>query len=264
MKKIILSFSLLFLFTFLANAQILNIERLRMEKDTAKTFLFKTTFGLNVFNRSAAVDAPVNLFGYNLDVNAIYYPQKHAYIFVSKFDYLRINDNDFLNFGFVHGRINFLRENRVNYETYIQYSFDNFRGLDPRWIGGGAVRYNIVRNDRVTFIVGVGGMYEHERWQHPHTEELVEVNFVKSSNYFSLRATLNQYVDINLVNYYQVGYDRSIERFRNRVSSSTIINTKLTNRLSLTNSFDLAYEDRPIVPITNVIFNFRTGLSIDF
>ncbi|WP_245189613.1 hypothetical protein [Lunatimonas salinarum] len=95
-----------------AYGQILNIERLRMEKDTARHFQFKTTFGLNVYNRSAGVDDPVNLFGYNLDVNAIYYPNEHAYVFVSNFGYLKINDEDFLNFGFVHSRVNFLRDRK--------------------------------------------------------------------------------------------------------------------------------------------------------
>lgn len=247
-----------------AFGQILNIERLRMEKDTTRNFQFKTTFGLNIYNRSAGAEDPVNLYGYNLDLNAIYYPRQHAFIFVSNFDYLRINDDDFLNFGFVHGRVNFLREKKVNYEVYGQYSFDNFRGLDPRLLVGGSIRIDLLRSDRMTFTLGVGGLQEWESWQHPYQERTVDVSLVKSSNYFSLRATLNEYVDVNLINYYQVGYDRSISDFRQRINSSTIINTKITDRFSLSNSFDISYENRPIVPITNTIFAFRTGLSLNF
>jgi hypothetical protein len=227
--------------TFISEAQILNIERLRMEKDTAKHFQFKTTFRLNVFNRSAGADDPVNLFGYNLDVNAIYYPNRHAYVFVSNFDYLKINNSDFLNFGFIHGRINFNREDKINYETYLQYSFDNFRGLDPRLLVGGSVRISMIKSERVDFILGLGGLQEWETWQHPYSEEVVQVSLLKSSNYLSLRATLNEYVDVNLVNYYQVGYDRDISDFRQRINSSTIINTKISARFSLTNSFDISY-----------------------
>jgi hypothetical protein len=78
----------------IASSQILNIERNRLEKDSTKVFLFKTTAGLSMYNRSAAENAPVNLLGYNVDVNAIYYPNQHAYLLLSKFDYLKINDND--------------------------------------------------------------------------------------------------------------------------------------------------------------------------
>lgn len=262
LKKII--FLILFLISFSSFSQILNIERSRLEKDTSKVFLFKTVAGLNVFNRSAAADAPVNLFGYNFDLNALYYPGKHGYMFISKFDYLRINDSDFLNFGYVHARVNWLRERKFNYETFLQYSFDNFRGLDPRWIAGGSVRHNVIKSEKFTLIVGLGGFYERERWIHPFTDEFVEVKLAKSSNYISLRTEINQFVDFNMVNYYQTGYDRSINSFRNRISNSTILNTKLTEKFSITNTFEIAYEDKPIVPITKVVYSFRTGLSINF
>lgn len=247
-----------------SDAQILNIERSRLEKDTTKVFMFKAVAGLNTYNRSAAADDPVNLFGYNLDINALYYPGKHGYMFISKFDYLRINDSDFLNFGMMHGRVNFLRERKVNFETFTQYSFDNFRGLDPRWIFGGSVRHNLIKSEKFTFLFGVGGMYEFEKWQVPNSEEFIETSLFKSSNYITLRASINNFVDLNMVNYYQVGYDRSISAFRNRISNSTILNTKLTEKFSITNTFEISYEDKPVVPITKVIYAFKTGLSINF
>lgn len=245
------------------NTQILNIERLRLEKDTSRSFLMKTTFGLNVYNRSAAADAPVNLFGYNVDINGIYYPKKHAFILMSNFDYLRINEDDFLNFGFVHGRINLFRENTINYEVYLQYSYDNFRGLHPRWLGGGGIRYGLAKSDAVTATLGVGLLYEHEKWAYPGTSDIVEVNLLKSSNYLSFRYTINDFVDFNMVGYYQTGYDQMISRLRNRFNGSLILNTRLSRRFSLATSYDLSYEDRPIVPITPLIYAFKTGLSID-
>ncbi len=262
MKQIILFF--LLLLPAFASGQILNIERLRLEKDTTKNVMFKTTLGLNIYNRSAAENAPVNLFGYTLDVNAMYYPDKHAYIFISKFDYLKINEDDFLNFGFLHGRINFLRARKVNFETYLQYSYDNFRGLDPRWVLGGGIRYNILKSNKVTFLLGVGLLYEFEKWQDPGSEREVEVDYVKSSNYLSLKVTINQYVDLNMINYYQVGYDKEVGVFRNRLNSSTTLNTRITEKLSFKNSFDISYEDKPIVPITKTVFTFHSGLSLDF
>ncbi|WP_114752654.1 DUF481 domain-containing protein [Pleomorphovibrio marinus] len=263
MKQAFIIF-LFFSSCFHLQAQILNIENLRMKKDTARTFMVKTTAGLNMFNRSAGVDDPVNLFGYNLDVNALYYPNEHAYVLVSKLDYLRINENDFLNFGFAHMRMNLFRDKKVNYEIFTQYSFDNFRGLDPRLLAGGSFRINLIDNQKTRLILGLGGFYEWETWRHPYEEQIVEIDLVKSSNYLSFRATLNEYVDINTVNYYQVGYDPMISDFRHRISSSTVLNTKISDWLSFTNTFEINYENRPVVPITNLIFSFRTGLSFDF
>lgn len=262
MKKKTILFAI-WLFPFIIQAQILNIERLRLEKDTSKNFMMKTTFGLNVYNRSAASDDPVNLFGYTLDVNGIYYPDKHAFILMSNFDYLKINDDDFLNFGFVHGRMNLFRENIINYEVYLQYSYDNFRGLDPRWLGGAGVRYDFLKSDFITTTLGVGLLYEHEKWEHPENQEIVEANLLKSSNYLSFRFTVNDFVDFNMVTYYQFGYDSNINRLRNRINGSVILNTRLSSRFSLATSFDISYEDRPIVPVTPLIYAFKTGFSVD-
>ena len=183
---------------------------------------------------------------------------------MSKLDYLRINDADFLNFGFLHGRVNFWRKKKVNFETFLQFSYDNFRGLDPRWVVGGSVRHNLVKTEKVTFLFGVGALYEFEKWIHPVTKELIEANFIKSSNYLSFRATLNAYVDLNIINYYQVGFDSGISKFRNRFSNSTILNTKLSDKFSLTNTFEISFEDKPIVPITRLIYSFKTGLAVNF
>lgn len=254
----------LFLTSFSTHAQILNIERYRLEKDTTKNLMIKATAGLNLFNRSAAADAPVNLFGYNWDINSMYHTGKHALIFVSNFDYLRINENDFLNFGLVHGRAVYNREKSQNFETYVQYSFDNFRGLAPRWIIGGTYRNKLVKSEKITLVLGIGALYENETWEDPYGEGFVQVSFIKSANYASLRWTINEFVDLNLVNYYQVGYDRDIRAFRNRISGTANLNTKITDRFSFKNSFEYSYEDKPIVPITPFIFAIRTGISFDF
>ncbi|EIM75420.1 hypothetical protein A3SI_13517 [Nitritalea halalkaliphila LW7] len=208
----------------------------------------------------------MNLFGYNLDFNTLYYPGKHAYMVVAKVDYLRINENDFLNFGFLHTRANFFRESTYNFEVMAQYSYDNFRGLDPRWVFGGSLRRVLAKSENLRLVLGVGAIYEEERWLIPGAEvpAFREVQFLKSSNYLSFRVSINDYVSLNTVNYYQVGYDRDFGFFRHRLNNSTVLNTKLSERLSLTNTFEIAYEDRPIVEITNLIYSFRTGIAFNF
>jgi len=254
----------LFFLPYVLHSQILNIERLRLERDTAKSFLVKATVGLTANNRSAAETEPAHLFALNFDINTLFYPEKHAYIFLSKFDYLQVNEEGLLNFGYFHARANFLRDQKTNYETFVQYSFDNFRGLAPRWILGAGIRYHILKSSKTTFLIGVGGMYEYEKWRYPYTRELVDVGLVKSSNYLSFQTEINKYIDLNMVHYYQVGYDRNIKGFRNRFSSSLALNAKISERFSFTNSFDLSYEDKPVVPVTKLIYTLKSGLSINF
>lgn len=262
-KKI---FSLLVILSFshALVGQVLNIERLRLEKDTATSFKSKITAGMNIYNRSSAANEPVNLFGYNVDVNTLYYPDKHAFMGIAKFDYLKINDEDFLNFGFVHFRVNYFRKKTINFENFIQYSYDNFRGLHPRLLGGGGIRWNTFKSNTLSMVIGIGGLYEYENWTHPETNQTIEMTLVKSSNYISFRWTANENVDINFVGYYQTGYDSDISAFRNRTNSSLILNTKIAKRISFANSFDISYEHQPIVPIIRTIYTFKTGISFDF
>jgi hypothetical protein len=244
-------------------AQILNIEQHRLESDTASDFKFKGTMGLQVFNRSAAADNPVNLFGFNSDINALYAPGRHAFIAIGHTNYLEINDAPWLNFGFAHLRAHFYQEERFSFETYGQYSYDNFRGLDPRLLAGANFRYAFVQNKQVETVFGLGPLLESERWTHPNTEEIREVQFLKLSSYFIYRHSISKWVDLNAIAYYQTGYDSGISAFRHRVSGALNINTRLSTRWSLNNSLHFSYEDKPIVPITKGIFDLRIGLSLD-
>jgi len=263
MIKRYLILALLLLPILVCNGQILNIEQHRLAKDSTKTFLLKTTGALNLYNRSAADNSPVNLFGYNFKLNSILYPKEHAYILISQFDYLRINDSDFLNFGFVHFRTDFFRKSKVNPEIFAQYSYDNFRGLFPRWVFGGSMRHKFINETKARLIMGVGAFYEREVWQYPGEDFKVATSFVKPSTYLSTHITLNDYLSLNGVFYYQVGFDKSAGVLRNRTNGNIDFNSKITNRLSFNNSFEFAFEDKPIVPITRFIFNLRTGFSFD-
>lgn len=243
-------------------AQILNIEKHRLSSDSSN-FLFKGSFGMQLFNRSAAADDPVNLFGVNASVNAQYASGEHAFIAIGQTNYLEINENPWLNFGFAHLRGHFYSERSTSFETYSQYSYDNFRGLDPRILLGANIRQALRQDKKFELIVGGGPMYEWESWSHPGTAEVREVSFLKLSSFVIIRQSLSEWVDFNAIAYYQTGYDDGISDFRHRYSGTVNINTRLSKRWSLNNAFHYSYEDKPIVPITKFIFDWQVGLSID-
>ena len=248
------------------NGQILNLEKYRsLGEDTLKNYAINFNGALTANNRSAAADNPVNLFGYNFSLSSIYMPKRHGYIFIAHRNFLRINDNPFINFGYLHARINFLRRERLSYEVFAQMSDDNFRGLAPRAISGGSMRYRFLDKENSEITISQGAFYEFERWRDPYQSgEIVAVNFIKSTTNIVFRHKFSKQLNVNGLLYYQVGYDPNIEAFRNRYSGNIHLNSKLTQRLSLINFFDFSYEDRPIVPITKFIFSYRIGLGIDF
>lgn len=260
-QTIVVAFMLLFEFS--ASCQILNLERRRIENDSLEYTLLNIGSDFSLFNRSAAEDAPVNLLGFNNSLNFIRKKNRHALIVIAQNNFLRINENPFLNTGFAHIRGHFNRMDKRSFEVFTQYSYDNFRQLNPRILLGSNLRYRAIQSDRLTLSFGFGPMLEYEQWINPETDEKVEVDFVKLNSYFVLRLVLSDTFEYNGSTYFQSGYDGSIDRLRNRVAHTSNLIARVTGRLSLTVSFDMNYEDRPIVPITPFIFNIRNGLMYD-
>jgi hypothetical protein len=217
-----------------------------------------------LYNRSAAEDSPVNLLGFNNSVNLIHQRQQRALIVIAQNNYLRINDAPFLNTGFAHIRGHFRRGRRTSVEVYSQYSYDNFRRLNPRLLLGSNLRARLFSSEAALLTVGIGPMLEYEAWQHPFTEEMVRLTLLKANAFIALRAQITDVLDYNGVVYFQSGYDPDIGRFRNRVSHSSNILARVSKRISLTVAFEFNYEDRPVVPITPFIFSLRNGLAYRF
>ncbi|MFN6945785.1 MAG: DUF481 domain-containing protein [Cytophagaceae bacterium] len=266
--KILFTFLFLSGLSILNNStycQILNIEKSRLDKDTTNYFVGNVSGSVSMYNRSAGVRNPVNLFGYNVGADAGYISQKHSYMLINKYDYLRINDNVFLSTGFSHFRINFNHRKPFHFEAFTQYQYDNFRGLDPRLLAGGSFRYRLLYSDRLSIVLSTGLMYEYEQWAHPYLKDnFTVVGLIKSTNKAVIRYKLKSYLDWNAVFYFQSGYDRNISAFRNRLSGESNLLVKVSKRFSLKTSFSWNYEDKPIVPITPFIYSLTNGIQVNF
>jgi hypothetical protein len=257
-------FALIYLAPLYSAAQILNIEKAVLDKDSTKSFIGNVTGGFTIYNRSAAADNPVEFLGIDFKSNLAYYPGRHRVLSLTNIDYLKINEDVFLNTGYQHFRFDYRKDRIVYPEAFMQYQYDNFRGLSPRLLAGTGMRHRLFKNENFTFTFSVGIMYESEKWQHPVTQNEVLVNFWKSTNYLVFRWKISDWVDFNSVQYFQTAYDKNIDAFRHRYSTDINLNTKLSARLSWTSSFSLNFENRPIVPIVRTVYKFSNGISFKF
>ena len=260
MYKIIFIFLLAIFISPNLNGQILNIQKAAIKKDSA--FLKgNLTASFSMYNRSAAADAPVEFFGYNIKSSFALFPKNARLAFMNDFSYLKINEAPFLNTGFQHVRYSLFENKRVHPEAFAQFQYDNFRGLFPRWLGGIGIRHDLIESEHFSFFFSPGIMYEYEGWLVPNTDDKIIAQFFKSTNYVGFRWDINKNFDVNMINFYQTTYDRSAELWRNRYSFELNLNSKITKRFTVTNSFTLSYEDEPIVAITQTIYNFSAGLT---
>jgi hypothetical protein len=244
-------------------SQILNLQNSKLEKDSS-FIKGNVSASFSMYNRSAAADQPVEFLSYSLKSSIALFFENSRLSFMNNFSFLEINDAPFLNTGFQHVRFSMLEDRRIHPEAFGQFQYDNFRGLFPRWLGGFGIRHDLIKKDDFSFFFSPGIMYEYEAWQVQGTEEQVKVGFLKSTNYIGLRWDVNDYLDINTINYYQTTYDGEAELWRNRYSIELNVNSKITERLGINNSFSLSYEDEPIVAITQTIYNFTAGVNYTF
>ena len=263
-------FLLFLLATLPGFGQILNVEQNRKSADTTHFWSGELNFNLLIHNNSATTEEPVRFVGIGTGANVAYTSGHHRYLLINQLDYSAITGNAFISTGYSHFRANFLWKRPLSYELFAQAQYDIGRGLDSRYLGGGGIRYTFVNEEKVRVALGIGAMYEQERWEVPTPEgipegeeqEMITTRFLKSSNYLSLKWEINKMVDLNTIVYYQTGYDRGIEGFRNRFSGDANLNVRLGTHLVFFTSFSGAYDSRPVVPIVNFVYSLNNGLKV--
>ncbi|MCJ8166322.1 DUF481 domain-containing protein [Pontibacter sp. E15-1] len=262
---------ILYLFSYSSQAQILNIERQRIEKDTVNYFTGKAGLNFSMFNRNAGKSNPNNYLQLTFDGNIAYVSARNSYLLLNYYNYLLVNydsreqRNTVASTGYSHFRTNFLYKKPLSYETFVQLQADKARGLELRTLAGGGLRYRLFQTKKSAVYLGAGIMHEHEAWESQQEDaELIRSDLIKSTNYLSLKSTLTEQVSTNAIVYYQTGYDKGLASFRNRISGDVTLQVKLTSKFSLRTNFNCTYEDEPIIPITRFVYAISNGVQVQF
>lgn len=265
-SKIIFCISLLTsLFSFSAYGQILNIEKARLDSlKKKKPYRINFESKLNFYNRSASANEQAKFTSITNELDAIVAPGKHSYILLGKLSYTENNSKSILNNGYLHFRSNFYYRSRWSFESYGQLQYDKFRGLSDRYLLGAGARWRAYQDKKFMFGFGTGPMYENEIWNKQNESGYTDVKFLKLSTYMIARWDISDNIHSNTIFYYQTGYDRQINTTRNRISSSTNINIKISTFLAYSVSVTMAFEDKPIIPITRFIYEIENGLILTF
>lgn len=250
---------------FPLKAQILNVEKSRVDKDTTNVWVGSAGFNLNIFNRDAGSGEPNHFVNLGTNANLGYLSNQHGYILMGQLDYVEVTDDPLIRTGYLHSRTTLWRSRTISYELFGQLQYDISRGLRNRWLTGGGVRWRIKDQPKIKMFLGAGLMYETEKWENPLMEDqFIQPQLLKTTNYFSIHNSVKDHLRLNAIAYFQSGYDPGIEAFRHRLNLTASINVKLTSKLDLRTSFDCQYENRPIFPITQFIYSLSNGLAYNF
>ncbi len=255
----------LLLLHFAAKAQILNIEKSRIDKDSANYLAGSGSLGFNFFNRNTGRPKGDNFTGLTATADVVYFSEKHSFFSINSYNYVSLRRETFQHAAYTHLRANFYRKRKFSYETFSQYQYDVARRLEHRYLAGAGLRTALLRSENVNVYLGNAVMYEFEQWLMPNsTDNIVTTRIPKVSNYLSTRAKFNQHVELNAIIYYQTGYDNKLGDFRHRLSGETNITSRITGKLRMKTTFNGTIDNQPVVPLTHFLYNLTTGLQASF
>ncbi|MGL1889708.1 MAG: DUF481 domain-containing protein [Reichenbachiella sp.] len=262
--------SILFCLTFLllshvTKGQILNVNSVDVTTDSSHYIDGNVEFYIETDNRSPTPEESAQLLTIQGATNLVYVAEKDAHYLSGQLNYYRATGDPIISTGFLHYRINFQRKKRLSYETYMQGSFDASRRLDYRYLGGVGVKYRMLEDRKVELDVGTGFFYEHEQWEtFDDISEVVKISLIKSSSYIKTNFDLTETGTLNLILFYQVGYDQDIEAFRNRISGSGSLEFSINEHFSFVISASIHYEDKPVIDINKTVYSIQNGLQYTF
>ncbi|MEN7546810.1 DUF481 domain-containing protein [Rapidithrix thailandica] len=253
MKKAFLLISLHFVCIAL-QAQILNIEKSRLDNDTTGWLgSFEVQIDL-VKQEQHTLDLGSNL-------HALRLTPKNAYMVIADIEIVRSEKEDLISNGYLHMRMTMNFKRKLSEELFGQIQYNDVLGMQHRYLGGAGARLTLLDRKKIAMAFSAGVMYEVENWK--SEEEISEINNTlwKSTSYLSLRWKVSENVDFNMINYYQA---RFTDFFAPRVSSDINLRFKINKRFSFGSKFSVIYDAAPVVPISNLIYSLKNGLSYNF
>lgn len=243
-----------------SEAQILRVNKGAMLADSADFFTGSLTLDVAINDRNSTAEEQILFTSARGRGDLGYTTAHHHYYLLGDARYFQSTGGPLQSTGFVHLRANLMRKQQLSYEVFTQLQYDQGRNLDQRLLSGAGIRLRIL--DDLAF--GTGGMYEVERWQSLSEESTTTVALWKSTSYLSGTIALSKQAELELTAYYQTGYDRDISEFRHRLSGVSRLDIAMSQRLRWTVAFELAYEDRPIIPISKRVYSFNNGVRYSF
>ena len=243
-----------------AEAQILNVERFRLDKDTSNVWLGNAGLGFSLKKQKN------NVYTFNGNLNLVYLSKHHSYMSLNNFKIIRQDENNLISEGYAHGRITFLRKNRISYEPFAQIQYDQGRGLSWRELYGYTFRLSLRSRHRNTLSFNTGAMYEYEKWEgtvlrysSDSTGRLAVTKFIKSTSNLSYKTHFSDNVNFFAVVYYQARFEKFLSP---RVITDLQLQLKINKHFSFNTQFVSTFDDLPIIAGNEFVYSLNNTLVI--
>jgi hypothetical protein len=171
-----------------------------------------------------------------------------------------VGRNRFASSGLFHYRRTFAVSAWLSPEWYGQANYDRSQNLTFRLVGGGGVRAPVAEGSWGQLAAGTALMLEHERLALPDTAvHARRTTTVRSSTSLSFRVVPSDQLVVTSTTYLQpqVGDPGDLRMLENFALAAPV-----SDRLSLTVSFNLRYDSRPPDGLATLDTRLMTGVTL--
>jgi len=248
-------------------SQILNLDR-TVEADPSDTT--KKKFAAVLGASFTSYQQKYSFVDEALNFDLTYYmPKDHILVLSGKSDFTSTGGDVIQNLGYIHLRYRDNDTRIVSLEPFTQYQWNITLGLIQRYLAGCNLRIQLINNAKEDVYYGVGVMYENEKWNYngvtnpdliPPNAPIINNDFYKTNQYIKGSFSINANCDIVDAVFLQ----NKISDFLNayRLSDYLTFNIRISKKFFFSVSADIAYDNKPVVPITNPIYTFVSTISI--
>ena len=161
--------------------------------------------------------------------------KKRILMSISRVNFARVGDDNFINEGFQHLRYTRLINKRLGFEAFGQAQYNEQLSLKLRILFGSGMRFNICQ-EKSKCNLGLSLMYEYDE----ETDDITNRDF-RLNSYFSAAIPFSDKVKLYSTSYYQP----LINNFNDfRLSSQSKLVMTITKKLSATITFSILYDSR--------------------
>ncbi len=248
MKKLIIIVSLLFFSVTYLPAQIMNIERLRLESDSGWAGTAKGAYNISKSNRK------VTQLQTNLHVQ--YRHNHHTVLMVSNLTFIRAGSENYENRGSQHFRYTRSLNNWLSLEGFSQFQYNQVLKIKFRNLWGGGLRFEAFDRETFKWYIGNMFMYEHEQYA---SKEIT--NTMRLSYFVNLMWNMNDAISFSSIVYLQPKMFRITDY---RINWQSSVDFKVLDNLRAGVRYSWMTDSDPPEGVNKVIYSLQNTLSYSF
>ena len=245
--------SIIFLWSSMTYAQVINVETLRKASDSAK-WTGSVSLDLSIIKNTNDIFRIAN------KAHVQYNDKINLWLFVNDLNFQKIEGNSLVNRGTQHLRYNRKVSETMKWEAFAQAQYDAISEIDFRGLLGTGPRFKLSKSDDYRFYLGTLIMYEYEKASEVISDR--EQKDFRGSAYLSFSLYPTENISIISTSYYQPKLDACRDY---RFSSNTSVLFEIFKDLAFKTNFNYNYDAFPVssnIPKTQ--FELTNGILYMF